>query len=292
MKINMIRPFTLLATEPILWFINTYVAVCYAVLYMCLVAYPLIFSTERGWSAGITGLAFTGIAIGTILVIVAEPVARMLVNSHKKDPETGRVPPEASISIVCVACFLCPIGQLWFSWTSLPTTIHWVWPILAGIPFGAGNSLVFIYASNYLVGCYGIYAASALAGNTVFRSILGGTLPLAGPSMYAALTPRWAGTMLGLIQVAMIPIPFVFYKWGTAIRSKSPVIRKLRADQDRSEMRATKTRQRQERKDAVERGEVIMADESGDVEVEQQRGKKSQPAAAVPVEIVTDRGLQ
>lgn len=51
-------------------------------------------------------------------------------------------------------------------------------PILAGIPFGAGNGGVFIYASNYLVQSYGIYAASALAGNAVLRSVLGATLPL------------------------------------------------------------------------------------------------------------------
>jgi hypothetical protein len=62
--------------------------------------------------------------------------------------------------------------------------VHWIAPILAGIPFGAGNCGVFIYASNYLVHSYGIYAASALAGNAVLRSAMGGALPLAGPKMY------------------------------------------------------------------------------------------------------------
>ncbi len=46
-----------------------------------------------------------------------------------------------------------------------------------------GNTLSFIYGSNYLAGSYGIYAASALAGNAVTRSFFGGTLPLAGPAM-------------------------------------------------------------------------------------------------------------
>jgi hypothetical protein len=55
-----------------------------------------------------------------MLAIVTEPLARKLVNSHKKDPETGRVLPEASVSIVCIASILCPLGQLWFSWTSVP----------------------------------------------------------------------------------------------------------------------------------------------------------------------------
>jgi hypothetical protein len=198
-----------------------------------------------------------GIGVGTMIAIVTEPLARRVVNSHKKDPTTGRVPPEASIAIVCFAAFLCPIGQLWFSWTSVPITIHWIWPILAGIPFGAGNCLVFIYASNYLAGSYGIYAASALAGNSVVRSFIGGTLPLAGPSMYAAMTPQWAGTLLGLVQVALIPIPFVFYKWGDKIRAKSPLIKQMRADAEKAERKAAAASKKKQKKDE-ERGDGLV----------------------------------
>ena len=77
-----------------------------------------------------------------------------MINSHKKDPETGKVPPEAMVSVVCIAAVLAPVGELWFAWTCVPP-VHWIWPILAGIPFGAGNTAVFIYASNYLAHSYG-----------------------------------------------------------------------------------------------------------------------------------------
>lgn len=43
----------------------------------------------------------------------------------------------------------------------------------------------------YLADAYTIYAASAIAANTVLRSILGALLPLAGPSMYRALGLGW-----------------------------------------------------------------------------------------------------
>jgi len=101
-----------------------------------------------------SGLAFTGLAVGCFLIIGLEPLIRRMINSHKKDPETGKVPPEAMVSIVCIAAALVPIGELWFAWTCAPP-VHWIWPILAGIPFGAGNTAVFIYASNYLVQSYG-----------------------------------------------------------------------------------------------------------------------------------------
>lgn len=234
LKINLSRPFQMTFTEPILIFWDLYIALVYGILYLCFVAYPIIFNDLRGWSPGIGGLAFLGIGVGGFIAILAEPIIRKLINAHKPDPETGRPPPEASVSIICVGAVLLPIGQIWFSWTGTPEN-HWILPILAGVPFGAGNCIIFIYGSNYLVHSYGIYAASALAGNAVLRSILGATLPLAGPSMYAALGPHWAGTLLGLLEAVCIPIPFIFYRYGWKIRQKSKLIRSMQEDKTRIE---------------------------------------------------------
>lgn len=207
----------------------------YAILYLCFVAYPIVFRQIRGWSTGLSGLAFVGIGIGGLLVVILEPYIRKMINSHKLDLETGKVKPEAMVSVVCIAAILAPIGQMWFAWTCAPASVHWILPILAGIPFGAGNTTVFIYASNYLTHSYGVYAASAMAGNTVMRSALGGIFPLIGPSMYRRLGPNWAGTLLALLEVLIIPIPFVFYRYGYKIRMKSTLIRTMQEDKRRLE---------------------------------------------------------
>jgi hypothetical protein len=73
-------------------------------------------------------------------------------------------------------------------------------------------------ASTYLVDTYTVYAASATAAATVFRSLLGALLPLAGNSMYNALGLGWGTSLLGLIAVAFIPAPFVFFIFGQRIR--------------------------------------------------------------------------
>jgi MFS family permease len=232
LKVNLSRPFIMTFTEPILIFWDLYVALVYGILYLCFVAYPIVFNELRGWSPGIGGLGFVGIGVGSLIVIAAEPLIRRVINAHKHDPETGRPPPEASVSVICIGAMLLPIGQIWFSWTSIPH-YHWILPILAGVPFGAGNIIIFIYGSNYLVHSYGIYAASALAGNAVLRSILGATLPLAGASMYAALGPQWAGTLLGLLEAVCIPIPVIFYLFGSRIRQKSALIRIMQEDKKR-----------------------------------------------------------
>jgi hypothetical protein len=234
LKVNLGRPFIMTFTEPILIFWDLYVALVYGILYLCFVAYPIVFNESRGWSPGIGGLAFIGIGVGSLIVIAAEPLIRKMINAHKYDLETGRPPPEAGVSIICVGAVLLPIGQIWFSWTGTPE-YHWILPILAGVPFGAGNIIIFIYGSNYLVHSYGIYAASALAGNAVLRSMLGATLPLAGASMYAALGPQWAGTLLGLLEAMCIPIPIIFYLYGSKIRQRSALIRTMQEDKSRFE---------------------------------------------------------
>ncbi|EXJ67002.1 uncharacterized protein A1O5_09648 [Cladophialophora psammophila CBS 110553] len=243
MKINLSRPFIMAVQEKICIFWNLYISIVYGILYLCFVAYPIVFTELRGWSTGISGLSFLGIGIGTMAIICSASPIRKLINSHKRDQD-GNVPPEAMMSIVCIAAVLVPVGELWFAWTCYPTKIHWAISIAAGIPFGFGNGAVFIYAGNYLAYSYGIYAASAMAGNAVMRSFLGGTLPLAGPAMYRALGPNWAGTLLGILEVIIIPIPFLFYRYGNRIREKSTLIRQMREDEERQERKRRKAEER------------------------------------------------
>lgn len=81
------------------------------------------------------------------------------------------------------------------------------------------------------------------------RSIFGATLPLAGARMYEVMTPRIAGTFLGLLELILIPIPWIFYRRGERIRARSPVIRQMRDEQaknDRRRARGAAKKQRQE----------------------------------------------
>ena len=282
------RPFIMAVREPICIFWNTYVAIIYGILYLEFVAYPIVFTEIRGWSIGISGLAFVGIGIGSFLTLGSEPLARRLILAHKKDPDTGETVPEAQVSIVIIGAILIPVGQLWFSWTCLPP-VHWIWSLLAGIPLGAGNTAAFIYATAYLSGSYGIFAASALASNTVIRSLIGGTLPLAGPTMYASLGAHWAGTLLGLLQVVIIPIPVVFYLYGGKIRKRSALISQMQADQARLE---GKRRRGVERKINDEEKSAVRGDgEKGvkvEVEVEQERRKGLEADAGVAARTCND----
>lgn len=71
----------------------------------------------------------------------------------------------------------------------------------------------------YLVDAFTVYAASATAASSVFRSVLGALLPLAGNSMYNALGIGWGTSLMGFIAAAFIPLPFVFWIYGERLRS-------------------------------------------------------------------------
>ena len=126
----------MLTQSSIFW--NVYIALVYGVMYLCFVSYPIVFSELRGWTSGMTGLAYVGIGIGGMITICSEPLIRRMINAHKPDPATGKPPPESMISIVCIAAVAAPIGELIFAWTCTPE-VHWIAPIISGIPFGAGN---------------------------------------------------------------------------------------------------------------------------------------------------------
>ncbi|KAF9880683.1 MFS multidrug transporter [Colletotrichum karsti] len=221
------RPFILSFTEPVLLFWNVYISVIYAIVQLAYVAFPIIFQGERGWSTSISGLAFLGVFVGIALVLATEPLLRKLVQRQPKNPDTGKPEPEATVLLICIGAVLEPVGQLMFALTSLPVEIPFYWSILSGVPFGYGFGLVFIYGTGYISNVFGMYATSASAGNLVFRSILGAVLVIVGKSMYAALTPRIAGITIGVAEVVLMPIPFIFLKWGKKIRQKSKLIRTL-----------------------------------------------------------------
>lgn len=95
-------------------------------------------------------------------------------------------------------------------------------PVLAGIPFAFGNVTVFISAALYMIDVYGaLNGASAMAANGLLRYIMGAAFPLFTVQMYDALGVKWATLLLAFVCMAMVPIPWIFYKFGPGIRQKS-----------------------------------------------------------------------
>ena len=92
-----------------------------------------------------------------------------------------------------------------------------------------GIDLTFMALTNYLTDAYGIYSASALASSQLSRNTAAALfLPLATGPLYDNLGIGWACSLLGFLCVALSPIPFVFIKYGHALRAKSRFCRRLK----------------------------------------------------------------
>lgn len=73
----------------------------------------------------------------------------------------------------------------------------------------------------YIIDAYNIYAASALGFMTVSRYIAAGGITVVGIPFYKNMGVHYTLTILACISAVMVPVPYVFYRYGTVIRKWS-----------------------------------------------------------------------
>lgn len=99
--------------------------------------------------------------------------------------------------------------------------MHWIVPTIAGALLATSLLLIFVGYLNYLVDTYLMYAASAIAANTIARSACGAAAPLFTNQMFDALGVGGGGSLIGGVAALLAIIPFTFYRYGAAIRVRS-----------------------------------------------------------------------
>ena len=76
--------------------------------------------------------------------------------------------------------------------------------------------------------------ASALAANGILRFIFCAAFPLFTVQMYEALGIHWAGSLFAFLALAMMPVPWVFFKYGHLLRKRSRYVPVVAADEEES----------------------------------------------------------
>jgi multidrug resistance protein len=140
------RPWKLLFLEPIVLLISIYMAILYGTLYMLFGAFPIVFEQKRGWSQGISGLAFLGVAVGMIAGVIYSIFDNKRYERVERE-HNGEAPPEARLPPAAIGAIAIPVGMFWFAWTNYPS-IHWSVCIIAAAPFSFGMVLVFLACMN------------------------------------------------------------------------------------------------------------------------------------------------
>lgn len=213
-----VRPTKMLLFSPIVLVLSIYMAIVYGYLYLLFTTIGLVFEETYHFSQGSVGLSFLGIGIGSMIGLVI--FGALSDRTVKKMAAKGEMKPEYRLPPLIPGSLVIPIGLFWYGW-SAEKAVHWIMPIIGTMWVGLGLLATFMPIQTYLVDAFTIHAASAIAANTVLRSLCGAFLPLAGPAMYDALGLGWGNSLLAFIALACAPVSYVFYKYGEQIR-KNP----------------------------------------------------------------------
>ncbi|KAK1758911.1 major facilitator superfamily transporter [Echria macrotheca] len=220
--ITVLRPMHMLFTEPIVGLVCLYVSLNFATLYTFFAGVPYTFSTVYHFSTEQTGLVFISVVIGCVLgtltIILCDIfLYRRQIPLHP--PHS--VPPEYRLYPAMFGSVGLPVALFWLAWTAREE-ISWASPAVALIPFAWGNLCVFISTLQFTVDTYtGSVVASATSANSLTRYGLGGAFPLFAVQMYEKLGIAWATSLLGFISLALMPVPWIFFKYGKKIRGYS-----------------------------------------------------------------------
>lgn len=213
---NLFRPIKFLFQEPALDLVCGFVALIYALLYAFFFAYPYIFSTLYGFGDDKIGMMYIPILIGAFFAVLTTPILerRYLAMTKRRapTPEDRLIGAMIGSPFPCIALFI--LGATSYK------HIIWVGPALSGLAFGYGMVLIYYSLNNYIIDTYAKYAASALATKVFLRSAGGAAFPLFVTQMYEGLGLQWASWLLAFVSLAMILVPFCFYKFGAGLRAR------------------------------------------------------------------------
>lgn len=229
--ITLLKPTEMLFVEPIVLVFSIYTAFVFAVLFGFFEAYPVIFKGIYGMSLGISSLPFLGVGLGLLLgaVLYVWIDKNIFFKKHPdgyvgmKDKDGNKLPPTPESRLLP-----CKIGSVtmgpslfWLAWTSRHS-VHWMAPTASGVLFGFSLVLIFFSILTYFSMAYPpISVASAIAANNMTRYIVSCVFPLFTVQMMENLHVYWGVSVFAFIALAMVPVPWIFDRYGAHLREKS-----------------------------------------------------------------------
>ena len=276
-KVALTRPWIILF-DPISLLCAIYISVVYCLLYMLFSIYPIIFQEKRGWNAGVGELPLIGTVLGA--AIGGGYVFWSSAQDRKKLLAGYVFKPEDRLSLAMIGGAILPPVMFWFAWTGEYNSIHWIACTIAGVFIATAVVLIFIGFLNYLTDTYLMYAASALAANTVARSAAGAAAPLFTRQMFSALGVGGGGSLIGGVALLLAPIPFIFYKYGAPIRERSRFAptKKPEENKDAEASPGSERNESDEEEDELDEQAGVPGEGEVEKEVERERSSSKTPS--------------
>ncbi|KAF7332555.1 SAP domain-containing protein [Mycena kentingensis (nom. inval.)] len=240
--VNLSRPAILMFRSLVCFMLSLYMAFMYGIYYLMFTTFSKLFAEVYGFNTGTGGLTYIGLGFGFVLATAISAKYGNDSYLYLAKKNGGKGTPEMRVPALIFGSLFVPIGLLQLvrvvrgSTHPLDHAHHrhghlWirddVYLVCVHAPYEFWLLMHFfsLPIQLYLVDTF-TYAASALAGASVFRSLLGFAFPLFGDAMYSALGTGGGNSLLGGLAVALgIPFPIYLYYHGAAIRAKSSLSR-------------------------------------------------------------------
>ena len=244
---------TLFSSEPIVIFLGLYLVLIFVINFTFLSGFEYILDDIYALSPGISSLNFVRIAVGVLIDVALTPLDSKLadrvhrrqcrafvvrntiesstsldseamsnesrVRTHPPQVSTD-TPPELSLIRAAIAAPFLPISLFWLGWTNYPS-IDPASGYAATVVFGYSFAAIFISSYQYVIDSYEIYASSALASITAARYVVSSGMIVVTRPMYEGIGVHWTSTLLSLLPVALVPVPWVLLRYGDRVRAKS-----------------------------------------------------------------------
>lgn len=221
-RVTLLNPIKMLVTDPITIGISLYLGFNFAVLFSFFISIPVVLELTYAFTVQQVGIAFNAALAGALLAAITSILLDVISFRFFASRSTNGIPAlEYRLFPAMIGGFGVLTSLFWIAWTASPK-YHFLSPIFGTLLYVWGNMSVLISAISYLFDAYP--PRGTLAGLTTaacFRLALAGVMPLVIIQMILGLTGSWAYSLFGFIAAAMLPLPWLLFKFGPTLRMHS-----------------------------------------------------------------------
>ena len=216
---SMARPPRILFTQPIVFIMAVYQAILFGTTYSLYTNFESIYGTLYGFNTTTVGLMYLGPGLGFLAAVwfvvpKIDTVYNRLARQHG-----GQAQPEYRLPLANIGAVFIPSSLFVFAWT-VQYRVHFAVPLISTVFFGLGQITILNTCQNYYIDSFQKYAASAIAAGAVFRSIVGGILPLGASGLFESAGYGWGISVFAFLSLALSPAPLLFFYFGERVRTK------------------------------------------------------------------------
>ncbi|KAL2048344.1 hypothetical protein N7G274_000255 [Stereocaulon virgatum] len=216
---SMARPLRILFTQPIVLTMAIYQAILFGTTYSLYTNFQAMYGSLYGFNTTQVGLMYLGPGLGFMIAVWFVVPRIDTVYNQLADQNDGEAKPEFRLPLANIGAVFIPISLFWFAWT-VEYKVHWTVPLLSTVFFGLGQITILNTVQNYYIDSFSKYAASAIAAGAVFRSIVGGVVPLGATRLFDKLGYGWGISVFAFLSLALSPAPVLFYRYGPGLRER------------------------------------------------------------------------